>query len=158
MKFTLLWVGDSCSVVLFPTKLSCPIESIQRHLVLLNYSSFTLINIPFTEFSTDPWWGVHLFLSVYKSGVHHAMNPDPYRGIFGSDGEKYAKDVQDLIDYGTCGQVAGFIAEAIQVLLLLFYLLLYWIYMILYLWNFIVALDLEYASLAHFAYMIISLI
>lgn len=86
------------------------------------------------------------------------MNPDPYRGIFGSDGEKYAKDVQDLIDYGTCGQVAGFIAEAIQVLLLLFYLLLYWNYMILYLWNFILALDLEYASLADFGYMIISLI
>ncbi|KAJ8650825.1 hypothetical protein MRB53_003848 [Persea americana] len=52
--------------------------------------------------------------NVVQSGVHHAMNPDPYRGIFGSDGEKYAKDVQDLIDYGTCGQVAGFIAEAIQ--------------------------------------------
>lgn len=52
--------------------------------------------------------------NVIQSGVHHAMNPDPYRGIFGSDGEKYAKDVQDLIDYGTCGRVAGFISEAIQ--------------------------------------------
>lgn len=51
------------------------------------------------------------------------MNPDQYRGIFGSDGEKYAKDVQDLIEYGTCGRVAGFIAEAIQVLLLLLNLL-----------------------------------
>lgn len=43
------------------------------------------------------------------------MNPDPYRGIFGSDGEMYAKDVQDLIQFGTCGHVAAFISEAIQV-------------------------------------------
>lgn len=50
-----------------------------------------------------------------QSGVHHAMNPDPYRGVFGSDGEKYAKDVQDLIDFGTSGHVAAFISEAIQV-------------------------------------------
>ncbi|XP_077239183.1 alanine--glyoxylate aminotransferase 2 homolog 3, mitochondrial-like [Tasmannia lanceolata] len=52
--------------------------------------------------------------NVVQVGVHHAMNPDQYRGVFGSDGEKYAKDVQDLIDYGTCGRVAGFISEAIQ--------------------------------------------
>lgn len=48
--------------------------------------------------------------------MHHALNPDQYRGAFGSDGEKYAKDVQDLIDYATSGRVGGFIAEAIQVL------------------------------------------
>ncbi|XP_057975097.1 alanine--glyoxylate aminotransferase 2 homolog 3, mitochondrial-like [Malania oleifera] len=53
-------------------------------------------------------------LNVPQVGVHHAMNPDQYRGIFGSDGVKYAKDVQDIIDYGTCGRVAGFIGEAIQ--------------------------------------------
>ncbi|XP_059668115.1 alanine--glyoxylate aminotransferase 2 homolog 2, mitochondrial-like [Cornus florida] len=52
--------------------------------------------------------------NVIQSGVHHALNPDPYRGIFGSDGEKYAKDVQDLINYGTSGHIAGFISEAIQ--------------------------------------------
>lgn len=52
--------------------------------------------------------------NVVQSGVHHAMNPDPYRGLFGADGEKYAKDVQDLIQYGTSGHVAGFICEAIQ--------------------------------------------
>ncbi|KAA3480023.1 alanine--glyoxylate aminotransferase 2-like protein 2, mitochondrial-like [Gossypium australe] len=51
---------------------------------------------------------------VHQSGVHHALNPDPYRGFFGSDGEKYAKDVQDLIQFGTSGNVAGFISEAIQ--------------------------------------------
>ncbi|KAJ8753847.1 hypothetical protein K2173_000101 [Erythroxylum novogranatense] len=52
--------------------------------------------------------------NIIQSGVHHAMNPDPYRGVFGSDGEKYAKDVQDIIQFGTSGQVAGFISEAIQ--------------------------------------------
>ncbi|ONK62471.1 uncharacterized protein A4U43_C07F4220 [Asparagus officinalis] len=52
--------------------------------------------------------------NIIQAGVHHAQNPDPYRGIFGSDGEKYAKDVQEIIDYGTSGQVAGFISEAIQ--------------------------------------------
>ncbi|KAJ6742354.1 hypothetical protein OIU85_016433 [Salix viminalis] len=52
--------------------------------------------------------------NVIQSGVHHALNPDPYRGVFGSDGEKYAKDVQDVIDFGTTGHVAGFISESIQ--------------------------------------------
>ncbi|CAF1703873.1 unnamed protein product [Brassica napus] len=52
--------------------------------------------------------------NVVQSGVHHAINPDPYRGIFGSDGEKYARDVHDLIQFGTSGQVAGFIGESIQ--------------------------------------------
>ncbi|WJX53570.1 Alanine--glyoxylate aminotransferase 2, mitochondrial [Trifolium repens] len=42
------------------------------------------------------------------------MNPDPYRGFFGADANSYAKDVQDHIDYGTSGKVAGFIAETIQ--------------------------------------------
>ncbi|KAH7553932.1 hypothetical protein JRO89_XS12G0080200 [Xanthoceras sorbifolium] len=52
--------------------------------------------------------------NVVQTGVHHALNPDPYRGAFGADGEKYAKDVQELIDFGTSGHVAGFISEAIQ--------------------------------------------
>lgn len=43
------------------------------------------------------------------------MNPDPYRGLFGADADSYAKDVQDHIDYGTSGKIAGFIAETIQV-------------------------------------------
>lgn len=47
--------------------------------------------------------------------IHHVVNPDPYRGIFGSDAKLYAKDVQDHIDYGTSGKIAGFIAETIQV-------------------------------------------
>lgn len=47
--------------------------------------------------------------------IHHVVNPDPYRGVFGSDAKLYAKDVQDHIDYGSSGNVAGFIAETIQV-------------------------------------------
>lgn len=43
------------------------------------------------------------------------MNPDPYRGVFGSDGEKYARDVEEMISFGTTGNVAGFISESIQV-------------------------------------------
>uniref|UniRef100_A0A452ZCH6 Uncharacterized protein n=1 Tax=Aegilops tauschii subsp. strangulata TaxID=200361 RepID=A0A452ZCH6_AEGTS len=53
-------------------------------------------------------------LQCVQTGVHHALNPDPYRGAFGSDGEKYARDIQETIDYGTTGRVAGFISEAIQ--------------------------------------------
>ncbi|GFY81674.1 similar to PYRIMIDINE 4 [Actinidia rufa] len=52
--------------------------------------------------------------NVMQSGVHHALNPDPYRGVFSSDGEMYAKDVEDLIAFGTSGHVAGFVSEAIQ--------------------------------------------
>jgi len=52
--------------------------------------------------------------NVIQSGVHHAVNPDPYRGAFGSDGEKYARDVKEIIEFGTTGHVAGFISEAIQ--------------------------------------------
>ncbi|CAJ1810178.1 unnamed protein product [Sphenostylis stenocarpa] len=52
--------------------------------------------------------------NVGQSGVHHAVNPDPYRGLFGSDGEKYVRDVQEIINFGTSGNVAAFISEAIQ--------------------------------------------
>ncbi|KAG2410539.1 hypothetical protein LR48_Vigan01g022200 [Vigna angularis] len=51
---------------------------------------------------------------IPEGHVHHVMNPDPYRGVFGADAASYAKDVQDHIDYGTSGKVAGFIAETIQ--------------------------------------------
>ena len=36
-------------------------------------------------------------------GVHHALNPNPYRGVFGNDGPAYARDVQDLIQAATPG-------------------------------------------------------
>jgi alanine-glyoxylate transaminase/(R)-3-amino-2-methylpropionate-pyruvate transaminase len=58
------------------------------------------------------------FNTPHSFGVHHAMTPDPYRGLFGRDhadaGKKYAADVKNLIDYATPGQIAGFIAESIQ--------------------------------------------
>ena len=51
-------------------------------------------------------------------GVHHAICPDSYRGIYGYDdpdrARKYADDVKSLIDYATPGSIAGFIAESIQ--------------------------------------------
>jgi len=47
-------------------------------------------------------------------GVHHAVNPDPYRGCFGNDGLAYANDVKDLIGAATPGRVAGFMSESIQ--------------------------------------------
>ena len=54
----------------------------------------------------------------HSFGVHHAMTPDPYRGPWGhadpDAGSNYAADVKSLIDYGTSGQVAAFIAESIQ--------------------------------------------
>lgn len=52
------------------------------------------------------------------SGIHHAVNPDGYRGPFGYDdpqaASKYAWDVQNLIQHATSGQVAAFFAESIQ--------------------------------------------
>lgn len=54
----------------------------------------------------------------HSFGVHHAMAPYPYRGIFGYDdpeaGRKYADDVKQVIDYTTSGRIAAFIAESIQ--------------------------------------------
>lgn len=54
----------------------------------------------------------------HSFGVHHAVAPDPYRGLFGRDdadaGKMYAADVQQLIDFASSGQVAAFIAESIQ--------------------------------------------
>ena len=53
----------------------------------------------------------------HSFGVHHAVAPDLYRGVFASDpeaGRKYAEDVKSVIDYATLGRVAGFIAESIQ--------------------------------------------
>uniref|UniRef100_A0A6U0TKB8 alanine--glyoxylate transaminase n=1 Tax=Polytomella parva TaxID=51329 RepID=A0A6U0TKB8_9CHLO len=47
-------------------------------------------------------------------GIHHALNPDPYRGAFGDDGPRYAADVLDLIRAATPGRVAAFMAETIQ--------------------------------------------
>ena len=54
----------------------------------------------------------------HSFGVHHALAPYQYRGVYGYDdadaGKKYADDVKQLIDFATPGKVAGFIAESIQ--------------------------------------------
>lgn len=47
-------------------------------------------------------------------GVRHALNPDPYRGVFGGDGPRYAEDLRDLIRTTTPGGVAAFVHESIQ--------------------------------------------
>src|SRR5271170_104817 len=51
-------------------------------------------------------------------GVQHSVLPDLYRGPFGKDdpdaGRKYAEDIRSLIQFGTSGKIAGFIAESIQ--------------------------------------------
>ncbi|RWW86802.1 hypothetical protein BHE74_00004410 [Ensete ventricosum] len=52
---------------------------------------------------------------ILQGEIHHVMNPEPYRGAFGSDSARYAKEVEDHINYGTSGNVAGFIAETFQV-------------------------------------------
>jgi len=43
-------------------------------------------------------------------GIHHALNPDTYRGPYGPEvpdvGKKYADDVKDLILTGTAGLVS----------------------------------------------------
>jgi alanine-glyoxylate transaminase/(R)-3-amino-2-methylpropionate-pyruvate transaminase len=54
----------------------------------------------------------------HSFGVHHAIAPDPYRGLWGRDdpsaGGHYAADVKNLIEHATSGEVAAFIAESIQ--------------------------------------------
>lgn len=54
----------------------------------------------------------------HSFGVQHARMPDLYRGPFGADdpdaGKKYAADVAEVIQFGTSGRIAAFIAESIQ--------------------------------------------
>ena len=54
----------------------------------------------------------------HNVSIHHAMNADPYRGpwTYGdrNAAHHYASEIQNLIQHATCGQIAAFIAEAIQ--------------------------------------------
>ncbi len=54
----------------------------------------------------------------HSFGVHHAIAPHLYRGVYGYDdpdaGQKYAADVKEVIQYATPGRVAAFVAESIQ--------------------------------------------
>ena len=56
--------------------------------------------------------------SPHNFGIHHALNPDTYRGLLnnspGDLGEQYANEVKNLIEHATSGKVAGFICESIQ--------------------------------------------
>lgn len=48
------------------------------------------------------------------SGIHHMINPDTYRGIFGDDVDAYLAEIDRTIQFSTNGKLAGFIFEAIQ--------------------------------------------
>ena len=54
----------------------------------------------------------------HSFGVQHAIFPDRFRGPYGYDdpaaGPKYAADIHNLIEFGTPGRIAAFIAESIQ--------------------------------------------
>ena len=53
----------------------------------------------------------------HSFGVHHAVAPDSYRGVYAGDpdaGKKYGDEVKSVIDFATSGRIAGFIAESIQ--------------------------------------------
>ncbi|HSJ10575.1 MAG TPA: aspartate aminotransferase family protein [Longimicrobiales bacterium] len=51
-------------------------------------------------------------------GIHHAMNPDPYRSAFDGSPEdvarRSAQEIREIIRYSTPGRIAAFIAEPIQ--------------------------------------------
>jgi len=47
-------------------------------------------------------------------GIHHIMNPDPYRGVFGDDVNAYLSELDRTIAYATSGKLAGLIIEPIQ--------------------------------------------
>ena len=58
------------------------------------------------------------FNTPHNIGVQHAVLPDRYRGPYGYDdpeaGSKYAREVLNLIQHGTSGKIAAFIAEPAQ--------------------------------------------
>ena len=47
-------------------------------------------------------------------GIHHVMNPDPYRGVFGNEVDAYLAEFDRTVQYSTSGRLAGFIAEPVQ--------------------------------------------
>jgi alanine-glyoxylate transaminase/(R)-3-amino-2-methylpropionate-pyruvate transaminase len=53
-----------------------------------------------------------------NQGIHHAINPDPYRSPFQGSREEIAhqsaEDIRDLVRYSTPGKIAAFVAEPIQ--------------------------------------------
>ena len=53
-----------------------------------------------------------------NTGIHHVMNPDPYRNPFQGSPEEIARltanEIRETIRYSTPGKIAAFIAEPIQ--------------------------------------------
>jgi len=53
-----------------------------------------------------------------NTGIHHAINPDPYRSPFRGTPEEIAsqsaEDIRDLVRFSTPGGIAAFVAEAFQ--------------------------------------------
>jgi len=60
-------------------------------------------------------WKYH---TPHNFGIHHALNADVYRGPWNNNennvADKYADEIQNIIQYATCGKIAAFIAESIQ--------------------------------------------
>jgi alanine-glyoxylate transaminase/(R)-3-amino-2-methylpropionate-pyruvate transaminase len=59
------------------------------------------------------------FPGIRPDGIHHALNPDPFRSPFEDASpeeaaRRSADDIRDVIRYSTPGKVAAFIAEPIQ--------------------------------------------
>ncbi|MDK2971805.1 MAG: alanine-glyoxylate transaminase / (R)-3-amino-2-methylpropionate-pyruvate transaminase [Candidatus Sumerlaeota bacterium] len=58
------------------------------------------------------------FPAQSATGIHHAMNPDPYRSPFSGTPEeiatKSANDIEEIVKFSTPGKIAAFIAEPIQ--------------------------------------------
>lgn len=58
------------------------------------------------------------FPTHQSSGIHHAINPDPYRSPFPGTPEeiaaKAATDIEEIIKFSTPGRIAAYIAEPIQ--------------------------------------------
>ncbi|KAL5553275.1 hypothetical protein UlMin_040676 [Ulmus minor] len=51
-------------------------------------------------------FGMISLRNAYHGGkIHHVVNPDPYREVFGSNANLYAEDVEDHIDYGIGGTI-----------------------------------------------------
>ncbi|HTO73131.1 MAG TPA: aspartate aminotransferase family protein [Gemmatimonadales bacterium] len=57
------------------------------------------------------------FPTQQSAGIHHALNPDPYRSPFTGTPEeiatKSANDIRDLVRYSTPGRIAAFMCEPI---------------------------------------------
>ncbi len=58
------------------------------------------------------------FPAQVSQGIHHAINPDPYRSPFRGTPEEIASrsaaDIRELVRFSTPGRIAAFIAEPIQ--------------------------------------------